>query len=151
MNDVTDNRPKVKIYTDGSCLGNPGAGGWACLLIYKGKEKVLSGKQADTTNNQMELTAVIKALKALTKSCQVELYTDSKYVINGATQWLQGWEKNNWKNSKKQPVKNQLLWQQLSDLMKPHDIDWHWVKGHAGHDQNERVDAIAREQAEQII
>lgn len=141
---------KVTIYTDGSCLGNPGAGGWAALLIYQGQEKMLSGGRADCTNNIMELTAVIEALKALKQPCQVDLFTDSKYVKDGAVSWLAGWKQKNWKNSKKQPVKNQQLWQQLDTLMQNHKINWQWVKAHNGDERNERVDTQARTEAEQI-
>ncbi len=149
MNDTTDSRPLVEIYTDGSCLGNPGAGGWAALLVCRGKEKMLVGGRPDTTNNQMELQAVIAALQALKTACQIHLYTDSKYVMDGATQWLAGWKAKNWKNSKKQAVKNQAQWQVLDGLLQQHQIQWHWVKGHSGHEQNERVDDAARQQAEQ--
>lgn len=141
---------KVTIYTDGSCLGNPGAGGWAALLIYKGQEKMLSGGRADCTNNIMELTAAIEALKALKQPCHVSLFTDSKYVMDGAVSWLAGWKQKNWQNSKKQPVKNQQLWQQLDELMQNHQIHWQWVKAHNGDERNERVDTQARAEAEQI-
>lgn len=149
MNDTTDRRPMVELYTDGSCLGNPGPGGWAALLVHQGRERLLTGGQANTTNNQMELQAVIEGLAALKKACRVELYTDSKYVMDGATQWLEGWKAKNWKNSKKQAVKNQNHWQTLDALLQQHQIEWHWVKGHSGHEQNERVDEAARLQAEQ--
>ena len=138
------------MFTDGSCLQNPGPGGWACLLRYNKTEKMFSGRQTDTTNNQMEMTAVIKGLQALSRACDIELYTDSKYVIDGFTQWLEGWKARNWKKSDKKPVLNQELWMQLDELAQKHQINWHWVKGHSGHDENERVDQLARLEAEKI-
>ncbi len=140
----------IAIYTDGSCLGNPGPGGWAALLVYRGREKMLSGNQTETTNNRMELTAVIKALSVLKEPCHIELFTDSKYVMDGTLQWMPNWKKKNWINSKKEPVKNVDLWQQLDKEIEDHQINWHWVKGHSGHPQNERVDDEARRQAEII-
>lgn len=137
---------KVVLYTDGACSGNPGPGGWACILVYKETEKELSGGAAETTNNRMEMTAVIEGLKALKEPCNVELYTDSKYVLEGATKWLAGWQEKNWKKSDKKPVLNVDLWQVLSTLLSEHNITWHWVKGHAGNPYNERVDALAVEQ-----
>lgn len=148
--DLVDSVKKISIYTDGSCLGNPGPGGWAALLVYQGRQKMIAGHAAKTTNNQMELTAVIKALSALKQSCAIELYTDSKYVMDGAMQWLDNWKKKNWVNSKKEPVKNIELWQSLDKRLQQHQINWHWVKGHSGHDENERVDDEARRQAEII-
>lgn len=133
----------VDLYTDGACSGNPGPGGWGVLLCWNGHEKELSGGKAQTTNNQMELTAVIEGLRQLKKPCHVELYTDSKYVLDGATKWLAGWKAKNWRRADKKPVLNQELWQQLDIEMMRHKIVWHWVKGHAGHPQNERVDALA--------
>ncbi len=143
-------KKNINIYTDGSCLGNPGPGGWAALLVYQGRQKMISGQEPDTTNNRMELTAVIKALSALKESCSIELFTDSKYVMDGALQWMENWKKKHWVNSKKQPVKNVDLWQCLDEKMQQHQIVWHWVKGHSGHDENERVDDEARRQAEII-
>ena len=139
---------RVEIFTDGACSGNPGAGGWGALLRYKDTEKELSGGAAETTNNRMELTAVIEALKALKVRCVVSLYTDSKYVMDGVNQWLPNWKKNNWRTSnKKSEVKNIDLWQQLDELLPKHEILWNWVKGHNGHPENERVDKLARDQA----
>ncbi|MBL4659556.1 MAG: ribonuclease HI [Alcanivoracaceae bacterium] len=142
-------KAKIQMYTDGSCLNNPGPGGWAALLRYNKTEKMFSGGQADTTNNQMELMAVIEGLKALTKPCAVELYTDSKYVMDGYTKWLPGWKTRSWKKSDKKPVLNKDLWVLLDEQAQSHKIDWHWVKAHNGHEENERVDQLARLQAEQ--
>ena len=133
----------VQLYTDGACSGNPGPGGWACLLVYKDIKKELSGGATETTNNQMELTAVIQGLALLKEKCRVDLYTDSKYVLEGATLWLEGWIQKGWKKADKKPVLNIEYWQQLLPLLQKHDITWHWVKGHAGHPQNERVDQLA--------
>ena len=133
----------ITLYTDGACSGNPGPGGWACVLVYKDKEKELSGGAPETTNNRMEMTAVIEGLKALKEPCDVELYTDSKYVLEGATKWLQGWQEKGWKRADKKAVLNVDLWQLLADLFAQHKITWHWVKGHAGDPYNERVDALA--------
>ena len=148
--DLGDLIKKISIYTDGSCLGNPGPGGWAALLVYKGRQKMIAGYAAKTTNNQMELMAVIKALSALKQSCAIELYTDSKYVMDGALQWLENWKTRNWINSKKEAVKNVELWQLLDEKLQQHQINWHWVKGHSGHAENEKVDDEARRQAEII-
>ena len=137
---------KIKLYTDGACSGNPGNGGWGYLLQYKNVQKENFGGSASTTNNQMELTAVIEGLKKLKMSCHVHIYTDSKYVLEGATKWLLGWKKNNWKKADKKPVLNQDLWQALDHELQKHDIEWTWVKGHAGHEQNELVDKLACEQ-----
>ena len=134
---------KVILYTDGACSGNPGAGGWACILRYKETEKEMSGGAAETTNNRMEMMAVIEGLKALKEPCSVTLYTDSKYVLEGATKWLVGWQEKGWKRADKKPVLNVDLWQILSDLLTQHEIEWHWVKGHAGDPYNERVDTLA--------
>ena len=133
----------VKIYTDGACRGNPGIGGWGALMVFEGKEKELYGGQEDTTNNQMELKAAIEALKALTEPCLVELTTDSKYVMQGITQWIDNWKRNNWKTTNKKDVKNKDLWIELYDLKSHHKIDWKWVKGHAGHRENEIADHLA--------
>ena len=135
---------RVEIFTDGACSGNPGPGGWGALLRCRGVEKELSGGEKETTNNRMELTAVISALAALKTSCDISLYTDSKYVMDGITRWLPNWKKNGWKTSnKKSPVKNVDLWQRLDELAGGHEIRWIWVKGHAGHPQNERCDQLA--------
>ena len=140
--------PQVEIFTDGACKGNPGPGGWGAILRSKGKERELSGGETPTTNNRMELMAAIEALKALKKPCRVQLYTDSNYVRDGITKWIHGWRRNGWKTSDKKPVKNAELWQALMDATEPHRIDWHWVKGHAGHPENERADALACAEAE---
>lgn len=134
----------VTIYTDGACSGNPGPGGWGAILDYNGHRKELSGADAETTNNRMELTAAIEALKALTRPCTVDLYTDSVYVRDGITKWLDGWKQKNWKTSAKKPVKNQELWQALDVQNQKHTVNWHWLKGHAGHPENERADELAR-------
>lgn len=137
---------RVEIFTDGACSGNPGAGGWGAILRYKDIEKELSGAEAETTNNRMELTAVIEALKALKKECNITLYTDSRYVMDGITQWMPNWKKNNWRTSnKKSAVKNVDLWIELDSLVNGHEIRWVWVKGHNGHPENERVDKLARD------
>ncbi|MBP1532360.1 MAG: ribonuclease HI [Alphaproteobacteria bacterium] len=136
---------RVEIFTDGACSGNPGIGGWGAILRYKDIEKELSGGEADTTNNRMELMAVIEALSALKKSCNISLYTDSKYVMSGITEWLENWKRNGWHTANKnKSVKNIDLWQQLDELVQKHEIRWIWVKGHNGHPENERCDALAR-------
>ena len=140
--------PEVEIFTDGACKGNPGPGGWGAILRSKGKERELSGGEALTTNNRMELMAAIEALKALKKPCHVQLYTDSNYVRDGITKWIHGWRRNGWKTADRKPVKNAELWQALLDACEPHRIEWHWVKGHAGHPENERADALACAEAE---
>jgi len=134
----------VEIFTDGACRGNPGPGGWAALLRYGNADKEISGGEAQTTNNRMELMAAISALGALKRPCKVKLHTDSRYVRDGIMRWLPGWRRNGWKTSDRKPVKNQDLWQELADAMAPHDVEWIWVEGHAGHTENERVDALAR-------
>ena len=134
---------KIYIYTDGACKGNPGPGGWGALLVYKESRKELCGFSADTTNNIMELTAVIESLKALKRPCSVILTTDSKYVKNGITQWIHNWKKNGWKTANKKPVKNKELWILLDEAIVNHSIDWQWIKGHSGHPQNERADELA--------
>ena len=143
---MTQKIKTVTLYTDGACSGNPGAGGWACVLSYQGAQKQLSGGAKETTNNQMELTAVIQGLSALKETCIVELYTDSKYVLEGATKWLAGWQERNWKRADKKPVLNVELWQQLLPELQRHQIVWHWVKGHAGDPLNELVDSLACQQ-----
>lgn len=135
---------QIEIFTDGACSGNPGPGGWGVLLRWNGVTKELYGGEADTTNNRMELTAAIKALNALKEPCEVDLYTDSVYVRNGISSWIDGWKANNWKTSAKKPVKNAELWQQLDEARLRHKVSWHWVKGHAGHPENERCDELAR-------
>ena len=134
----------VRIWTDGACSGNPGPGGWGALMRYGETEKELYGGEENTTNNRMELTAAIAALNALKEPCQVELTTDSEYVKGGITSWIHGWKKNGWKTSNKKPVKNAELWQALDDAVKRHKVTWHWIKGHAGHAENERADELAR-------
>ncbi|MBD5405735.1 ribonuclease HI [bacterium] len=136
---------KVIIYTDGACSGNPGNGGWGALLISGEKRREIYGGEKDTTNNQMELTAVIEALKLLKYKCDVDVWTDSQYVKNGISDWIIGWKKNGWKNSQKKPVKNKDLWVKLDELSSFHNVSWHWVKGHNGHIENERVDELARQ------
>ncbi len=134
----------VEIYTDGACRGNPGQGGWGVLLRYRGREKTLYGAEQETTNNRMELTAVIRALEALNREdCKVALYSDSRYVLQGIREWMPRWKARGWKTSARKPVQNQDLWQRLDELAARHDIDWHWVRGHSGHADNERVDQLA--------
>jgi ribonuclease HI len=140
MNDLKT----VDVFTDGACSGNPGPGGWGAILRYGATEKELSGGEAATTNNRMELMAAIAALEALKSSVNVRIHTDSQYVKNGITAWIHGWKKNGWKTADKKPVKNVDLWQRLDAALKGHKIEWIWVKGHAGHDENERADALAR-------
>ena len=133
----------VEIATDGACKGNPGPGGWGAVIRSGTAERELSGGEADTTNNRMELTAAIEALNALKRPCRVTLSTDSRYVMDGLTKWLKGWQKNGWKTASKQPVKNEDLWRALVAAAAPHRIEWLWVKGHAGHPDNERADKLA--------
>jgi ribonuclease HI len=133
----------VEIYSDGACRGNPGPGGWGVLLRANGAEKELYGGEADTTNNRMELMAVIRALEALKRRCRVKLYTDSLYVMKGITLWIHSWKKKGWRTADKKPVKNDDLWRRLDELAAKHDIEWHWVKGHSGHPENERADELA--------
>ena len=140
----------VKIYTDGACKGNPGVGGWGALLEMNGTEKELFGGEAHTTNNRMELLAVIRALEALKRRCIVQLHTDSKYVQQGISTWIHGWKRNGWRTSDKKPVKNDDLWRELDELSKLHDIEWLWVKGHAGHNGNEKADALANRGVESV-
>lgn len=136
--------PKVVIYTDGACSGNPGPGGWGAVLIWNGQEKELCGGEAATTNNRMELMAAIQALEALKKPCNVELHTDSQYVKNGITEWIRGWKARGWRTADKKPVKNDDLWKRLDEARQRHEVNWRWVKGHAGHELNERADGLAR-------
>lgn len=140
----------VEIFTDGACKGNPGPGGWGVLLRFKGQEKTLHGGEAHTTNNRMELMAAIKGLEALNRPCIVDLYTDSKYLKQGMMEWLSQWKNNGWINSKKEPVKNADLWKILDELAIRHKIQWHWVKGHSGHIENEMVDALANKGIEEL-
>lgn len=135
--------PVVEIFTDGACRGNPGPGGWGAILRFNDTEKELYGGEVLTTNNRMELLAAIRALEALKRPCRVRLTTDSKYVQQGISEWLPNWKRRNWKTAGRQPVKNVDLWQRLDALAAPHDIDWQWVKGHAGHPENERADHLA--------
>jgi ribonuclease HI len=135
---------EVVIYTDGACSRNPGPGGWGAVLQWQGKERELYGSDPLTTNNRMELMAAIQALEALRRPATVSLHTDSKYLLDGITKWVEGWQRNGWKTAAKKPVKNDDLWRRLIEAMKPHDITWEWVKGHAGDPGNERADALAR-------
>jgi ribonuclease HI len=134
---------KVEVYTDGACRGNPGPGGWGAVLRYGGHEKELSGAESHTTNNRMELMAAIRALEALKRQCNVELTTDSTYVRNGITEWLSDWKRRGWKTAAKKPVKNIDLWKRLDEAVARHEVEWHWVKGHSGHPENERADRLA--------
>ena len=136
---------KVIVHTDGACSGNPGPGGWGVILDYNGTRKELSGGEANTTNNRMELMAASMALETLKRPVPVEMHVDSNYVKDGITKWIHGWKKNGWKTADKKPVKNAELWQRLDAALKQHKVSWHWVKGHAGHDDNERADELARE------
>lgn len=139
MNELTH----VEIATDGACKGNPGPGGWAAIVRSGGHEKEVSGGERETTNNRMEMLAVIEGLKSLKRPCRVTLSTDSRYVLDGLTKWVIGWQRNGWKTASKQPVKNEDLWRALLEAVKPHQIEWVWVKGHAGHPDNERADKLA--------
>jgi ribonuclease HI len=148
MSEQTDaNHSTVEIFTDGACLGNPGPGGWAALLRWRGEERELAGGEAATTNNRMELMAAIQGLEVLKRPSHVVLTTDSTYVRDGITRWIAGWQRNGWKTAAKKPVKNVDLWQRLNAAIAGHNVEWRWVKGHAGHDENERVDKLAGEQA----
>ena len=142
---------KVEAYTDGGCRGNPGPGGWGTLLKYGKHTKELKGHQANTTNNQMELMAAIMAFETLSKPCHVKITTDSQYVKNGITQWMAGWKKKGWKTAANKPVKNKELWVRLDKAIQPHEVEWHWVKGHSGHPENERVDELANEAMDELI
>lgn len=135
----------VEIFTDGACSGNPGPGGWGLVLRYRENEKELSGGEAETTNNRMELMAAIQGLRALNRPMRVRIHTDSTYVKDGITKWIVNWKRNGWKTAAKKPVKNVDLWQALDDALTGHDVEWFWVKGHAGHTENERADALARD------
>lgn len=140
----------VEMYTDGACRGNPGPGGWGVLLRFGDAEKSLFGGEHETTNNRMELTAVIKGLEALKKTCKVKITTDSKYVLTGVTEWMDNWKKRNWKTASKKPVLNVELWQQLDSLVAQHDIEWEWVKGHSGHPENEIADQLANQGIDEL-
>ena len=139
---------RVEIFTDGACKGNPGPGGWAALLRMGPTERELVGGEKLTTNNRMELLAAIRALQALKRPCRIELHTDSVYVRDGITKWVHGWQRNGWRTSNKKPVKNEELWRELLEAVVPHHISWHWVKGHSGHPENDRVDALACAEAD---
>jgi ribonuclease HI len=141
---------QIEIYTDGACLGNPGPGGWGALLRFGAHEKELSGGEPDTTNHRMELLAAIRALEALREPCVVDLYTDSQYVQKGISEWISGWQRRGWKTADGKPVKNEDLWRTLLVATRTHRVNWHWVRGHAGHAENERVDELARAAALQI-
>jgi ribonuclease HI len=141
----------ITIYTDGACRGNPGPGGWGALLIYGKHEKAISGAERDTTNNRMELMAAIQALAALQHPCKVDLHTDSQYVQKGISEWLPGWKKRGWVKADKKPVKNADLWQTLEQEASRHQVSWHWVKGHSGHPENDRVDALANEAIDRLL
>ncbi len=147
---INDKNISVELFTDGACLGNPGPGGWGALLRFNGADKELAGGEPDTTNNRMEMQAVIEGLNALTRPCTVVVYTDSQYVQKGITEWIQGWKARGWKTAAKKPVKNEDLWHALDDARNRHNVTWKWVKGHAGHPENERVDDLARWEAEKI-
>ncbi|CAD5110353.1 ribonuclease HI [Zestomonas carbonaria] len=140
----------IEIFTDGACKGNPGPGGWGALLIYKGVEKELWGGEAETTNNRMELTAAIRALAELKRTCEVRLVTDSEYVMRGVQEWLPNWKKRGWKTAAKQPVKNADLWQQLDEQVNRHKVTWEWVRGHTGHAGNERADQLANRGVDEV-
>jgi ribonuclease HI len=138
-------KPRVSIWSDGACSGNPGPGGWGAILVYKGHEKELKGGEALTTNNRMELMAAIAALEAMKRPASIDFYTDSQYLRGGVMGWIEGWKRNGWRTADKKPVKNADLWQRLDDATKRHDVAWHWVRGHAGTLGNERADELARE------
>ena len=146
---MTD-KPGIEIFTDGACSGNPGPGGWAAILRMGERERELSGGDASTTNNRMELMGAISGLEALKRPCEVKLYTDSRYVLDGATKWIHGWKKNGWRTADKKAVKNVELWQRLVAAAAPHKVHWAWVKGHSGHAENERADQLARLEIEKI-
>lgn len=147
---MTDDPATVTIYTDGACSGNPGPGGWGAILRARGHEKELHGGEAETTNNRMELRAAIEALSALKRPCTVDLHTDSEYLRKGITEWIGAWKARGWKTAARKPVKNADLWQALDEIAARHAIRWHWVKGHAGHPENERADELARQGIDEI-
>jgi ribonuclease HI len=142
---------QVEIFTDGACKGNPGPGGWGAIIRFGEHEKELSGGEASTTNNRMELLAAIRGLEALKRPCRVRLYTDSIYVRDGITKWVHGWKRNGWKTADRKPVKNAELWQELIDAASSHEVEWNWVKGHSGHPENERADRLACDAAAQFM
>ena len=144
------NNIAVELYTDGACRGNPGPGGWGVWLVYKDHEKTLCGGEHDTTNNRMELMAAIQGLETLQRDCQIKLYTDSKYVLQGITEWIHNWKKKGWKTAAKKPVKNADLWQRLDTIQARHQIEWIWVKGHSGHEGNERADQLANQGIDEL-
>lgn len=144
-------KPEITIYSDGACKGNPGPGGWGAWLIAGEHQKELFGGRRNTTNNQMEMTAVIEALSSLKRSCRIQLYTDSEYVLKGMTEWMPGWVRRGWRTAAGQPVKNVELWQRLGALCALHEINWHWVKGHAGHEGNEKADQLANRGVEMAL
>jgi len=150
MSMTEQNNNIVELYTDGACRGNPGPGGWGALMRFNGHEKELYGGQQDTTNNRMELMAAIQGLESLTRDCHIKLYTDSKYVMQGITEWIHNWKKKGWKNSARKPVKNADLWQQLDKARERHQVEWIWVKGHAGHEGNERADELANRGVDEL-
>ena len=141
----------VEAFTDGACRGNPGPGGWGVLLRYKGNEKTLYGAEQETTNNRMELMAAIQALESLTRQCSVKLTTDSQYVQKGITEWLPNWKKRGWKTAARKPVKNADLWRRLDQAVADHDVEWHWVRGHSGHPENEMADALANQAIDELL
>ena len=147
---MSDTRDSVEIFTDGACSGNPGPGGWGALLRYKGQEKELHGGELQTTNNRREMMAAIRALEALRRPSRVEITTDSNYLRDGITKWIHGWKKNGWKTAAKKPVKNKELWERLDKALQGHDVEWHWIKGHSGHPENERADALARQGIDKV-
>lgn len=150
MNARTGTEAEVEIFTDGACSGNPGPGGWGAILRARGKERELFGGEAQTTNNRMELTAVIRALEALKRPVRARVWTDSQYVQKGISEWMRGWKARGWRTASKQPVKNVDLWQELDQLAARHELDWCWVRGHAGHPENERADELARRGIESL-
>jgi ribonuclease HI len=148
---MTDAQIIVEIYTDGACRGNPGPGGWAAVLSCKGRTREISGAEADTTNNRMELLAVINAIRALTRPSRARIYTDSQYVRLGITQWLKGWKARGWRTASRKPVKNRDLWEQLEALVAGHELEWHWVQGHSGVPGNERCDLLANNAIDALV
>jgi len=144
-------KDQIEIFTDGACRGNPGPGGWGVLLRFQDKEKTLHGGELETTNNRMELMAAIIGLESLNESCSVTLTTDSKYVMHGITDWIENWKKRGWKTAAKKPVKNEDLWRRLDEACNQHEINWHWVKGHSGHRENELVDALANKGLDELL
>jgi len=141
----------IEVFTDGACKGNPGPGGWGALLRFNGREKSLYGGEKNTTNNRMELTAAIEALKAVKERCTIDLTTDSQYVRQGITEWIVNWKARGWKTASKQPVKNVYIWKELDNLIQQHDVRWHWVKGHSGHRENEIADQLANRGIEELV